>query len=145
MGTFLVSGYVAEKNAKKLAELLERRFLLSVEIEDLQRALDGIYIDMPRPYRIKRYDLMPRTREFVRITLIEGKNREIRKIFSYLGYDVKSLTRIRVGCVELDEMKPGEWRNLTREEVSGLLSGKKTEERKGRRTFRVEGRDGNRN
>lgn len=33
--TFLVSGYVAEKNAKKLAELLERRFLLSVEIEDL--------------------------------------------------------------------------------------------------------------
>ena len=145
---FTNDGYFANKMMHPKYEV-EKEYIVKldrpVEIEDLQRALDGIYIDMPRPYRIKRYDLMPRTREFVRITLIEGKNREIRKIFSYLGYDVKSLTRIRVGCVELDEMKPGEWRNLTREEVSGLLSGKKTEERKGRRTFRVEGRDGNRN
>ena len=95
-----------------------------VSIEDLNRAIKGIYIDIPKPYRIKRYDLMPRTRDFIRITLIEGKNREIRKIFSFLGYDVKSLTRIRIGNIELDELKPGEWRNLTREEISGLLSGK---------------------
>ncbi len=107
---------------------VEKEYIVKLDrdivIEDLNRALDGIYIDMPKPYRIRRYDLMPRTKQFVRITLIEGKNREIRKIFSYLGYDVKSLTRIRVGCVELDELKPGEWRNLTSAEVSGLLSGK---------------------
>ena len=94
-----------------------------VEIEDLNKALDGLYIDMPRPYRIKRYDLIPRTKQFIKVTLTEGKNREIRKIFSFLGYDVKSLTRIRIGCVELGDMEPGEWRNLSAKEISGLLSG----------------------
>ena len=107
---------------------VEKEYIVKLDrdvvIDDLTRALNGIYIDIPKPYRIKRYDLMPRTKEYVRITLIEGKNREIRKIFSYLGYDVKSLTRIRVGCVELGDLKPGEWRNLTREEVSGLLNGR---------------------
>ena len=96
----------------------------NVEFDDLNRALDGIYIDMSIPYRIKRYDLIPRTKDFIKVTLTEGKNREIRKIFSYLNYDVKSLTRIRIGCVELGDMQPGEWRNLTKEEVEGLISGK---------------------
>ena len=72
----------------------------------------------------KRYDLIPKTRSFIKVTLTEGKNREIRKIFSFLGYDVKSLTRIRIGCVELDELNPGEWRNLTQKEIKGLLTGK---------------------
>ncbi|MGN1163215.1 MAG: pseudouridine synthase [Candidatus Ornithospirochaeta sp.] len=94
-------------------------------IDDLNKALDGIYIDLPTPYKIKRYDLMPRTRTFVKITLTEGKNREIRKIFNYLDYDVKSLTRIRIGCVELGDLEVGEWRNLKAEEISGLLTGKK--------------------
>ena len=73
----------------------------------------------------------------MRITLIEGKNREIRKIFSYLGYDVKSLTRIRVGGVELGDLQPGEWRDLKREEVDALLSG--------RGNSRGNGRNGRRN
>lgn len=95
-----------------------------VDIEDLNRALDGIYIDLPVPYRIKRYDLMPRTKDYIKVTLTEGKNREIRKIFSFLDYDVKSLVRIRIGCVELGDMETGEWRNLRDEEIKGLLSGK---------------------
>ena len=96
----------------------------NVDIEDLNRALDGLYIDMPTPYRIKRYDLIPRTKDYIRVTLTEGKNREIRKIFSFLNYDVKSLTRIRIGCVELGDMQPGEWRNLREDEIKGLVSGK---------------------
>lgn len=96
----------------------------NVDIDDLNRALDGLYIDMPSQYRIKRYDLIPRTKEFIKVTLTEGKNREIRKIFSYLDYDVKSLTRIRIGCVELGDLESGEWRNLSQDEINGLLSGK---------------------
>lgn len=114
-----------------------------VAIDDLNRALRGLYIDIPKPYRIKRYDLMPRTKQFIRITLIEGKNREIRKIFSFLGYDVKSLTRIRIGSVELDDLRPGEWRNLTREEIFQLVSGKGQEKRQAK-THIVEARHGNR-
>ena len=128
---------------------VEKEYIVKLDkeivIDDLTRALDGIYIDLPRPYRIRRYDLMPRTKEFVRITLIEGKNREIRKIFSYLGYEVKSLTRIRVGCVELGDLKPGEWRNLTREEVGGLLSGKDNSRKGGKKRYQQRrGEDGNR-
>ena len=120
---------------------VEKEYIVKLDrnivIDDLNRALDGVYIDLPKPYRIKRYDLMPRTREFIRVTLIEGKNREIRKIFSYLGYEVKSLTRIRVGCVELGDLRPGEWRNLTREEVSGLLSGRDGSRKGGKRRITV--------
>ena len=101
----------------------------NVEIEDLNKALDGLYIDMSTPYRIKRYDLIPRTKQFLKVTLTEGKNREIRKIFSFLGYDVKSLTRIRIGCVELGDLQPGEWRNLSTKEIAGLLSGKNNEKK----------------
>ena len=131
---------------------IEKEYIVKLDkdivIDDLTRALNGIYIDLPKPYKIRRYDLMPRTKEFVRITLVEGKNREIRKIFSYLGYDVKSLTRIRVGCVELGNLNPGEWRNLTREEVSGLLSGKDNSRKGGKKRFadrRKESENGNRN
>lgn len=117
---------------------VEKEYIVKLDrpvvIDDLARAIRGIYIDIPKPYKILRYDLIPQTRQYVRVTLIEGKNREIRKIFSYLGYDVKSLTRIRVGCVELDDLKPGEYRNLTREEISGLLSGKGSYKKK---TIRV--------
>lgn len=117
----------------------------AVEIEDLQRAIHGVYIDMPKPYKILRYDLMPQTRQYIRVTLIEGKNREIRKIFSYLGYEVKSLTRIRVGTVELDDLTPGEYRNLTREEIAGLLSGKGSSQAKSKKTVTIRGKeDGNR-
>ncbi len=126
---------------------VEKEYIVKLDrdvvIDDLNRALKGVYIDIPKPYRIRRYDLMPRTRQFVRVTLIEGRNREIRKIFSFLGYDVKALTRIRVGCVELDELRPGEWRDLTRDEVAGLLSGRGNAPRPRRHTVKA-GYDDNR-
>ena len=100
-----------------------------VNFDDLNRALDGIYIDLPIPYRIKRYDLIPRTKDYIKVTLTEGKNREIRKIFSCLGYDVKSLKRIRIGSVELGEMESGEWRNLKEDEIKSLISGENNSRR----------------
>lgn len=107
---------------------VEKEYLVKlnrpIEFDDLNKALDGIYIDLPTPYKIRRYDLVPRTKTYIKVTLTEGKNREIRKIFNYLDYDVKSLTRIRIGCVELGDLEVGEWRNLKKEEIDGLLSGK---------------------
>lgn len=107
---------------------VEKEYLVKVDkpivIDDLNKALDGLYIDMPTPYRILRYDLIPREKKFVKITLTEGKNREIRKIFNFLDYEVKSLTRIRIGSIELGDLQVGEWRNLKDEEVKSLLTGK---------------------
>ena len=94
------------------------------QVEDLKKALDGLYIDLPQPYRIKSYSFIPQRRDYIKVVLTEGKNREIRKIFSFLGYEVKGLTRIRIGCIELGNLQPGEFRNLSRKEIDGLLEGK---------------------
>ncbi|MHA6697818.1 23S rRNA pseudouridine(2604) synthase RluF [Chryseobacterium sp. A301] len=55
-----------------------------------------------------------------RIVLTQGLNRQIRRMCEYLGYEVKKLKRIRVLNIHLD-LPLGKWRELTPEELSGLL------------------------
>ena len=57
----------------------------------------------------------------LKIILIEGKNREIRNILENENIGTKSLVRVRIGNVELGELKPGDSRELTPGEVKGLL------------------------
>lgn len=58
----------------------------------------------------------------IKIILIEGKNREIRNVFASKEIGIKKLTRVRIGNIEINGLKPGEFRNLTEKEISGLLS-----------------------
>ena len=58
----------------------------------------------------------------LKIILIEGKNREIRNVLESEGMGTKSLVRVRIGNVLLNELKPGESRDLTQDEVQGLLN-----------------------
>ncbi len=63
----------------------------------------------------------------ITVTLKEGKNREIRRMLGMLGYRAKRLKRIRIGSLSLSGLKTGQWRELTRKEVSklkGLVCGK---------------------
>jgi len=55
------------------------------------------------------------------ITLREGKNREVRRIFARLGHKVFTLRRIRIGPLALGTLRPGAWRRLSRDEVKSLL------------------------
>ena len=57
----------------------------------------------------------------IRIVLIEGKNREIRKVFEEYRLGIKSLQRVRIGNIEIGELKEGEFRELTDKEVKQLL------------------------
>ena len=57
----------------------------------------------------------------VSITLIEGKNREIRTVLESQGIGTRSLVRVRIGNVNLDDLRPGEHRDLTSAEIKGLL------------------------
>jgi 23S rRNA pseudouridine2605 synthase len=50
------------------------------------------------------------------VTLIEGKNREIRTVFAHYGAVIRRLTRTRIGPVTLGGLAPGESRPLTAEE-----------------------------
>ncbi|UTC66330.1 MULTISPECIES: pseudouridine synthase [unclassified Treponema] len=57
----------------------------------------------------------------MRIVLIEGKNREIRRVLKFFNIKIKKLTRVRIGCVHLSDLPPGKHRPLTPEEIKGLL------------------------
>ncbi|MCR5593579.1 MAG: pseudouridine synthase [Saccharofermentans sp.] len=56
------------------------------------------------------------------ITLKQGLNRQIRRMCDALGYRVTKLRRIRFVNIELGDMKPGDWRYLTKQEIDGLKS-----------------------
>lgn len=73
-----------------------------------------------------------------RIVLRQGLNRQIRRMCEYFGYNVTKLERIRIMHIKLGNIKTGQWRNLTEEEV-GILRKKtalsvKTEEASGKKT-----------
>ncbi len=55
-----------------------------------------------------------------RIILTQGLNRQIRRMCEYLGYDVKTLTRIRIMNVQLGNLATGKWRYLTTPEISTI-------------------------
>lgn len=54
------------------------------------------------------------------IILVQGLNRQIRRMCEYLGYEVLELKRIRIMDIELGDLPNGQWRNLTLKELQGL-------------------------
>ncbi len=62
---------------------------------------------------------LPRT-TIVDITIHEGKNRQVRKMFKAVGNPVQDLSRIAIGAVHLGRLSEGHYRKLTREEIEYL-------------------------
>jgi 23S rRNA pseudouridine2604 synthase len=56
-----------------------------------------------------------------RIVLTQGLNRQIRRMCEAFGYEVRRLQRVRIINLKLGSLKIGEWRDLTAEELRGLL------------------------
>lgn len=63
-------------------------------------------------------------RNTFRIVLTQGLNRQIRRMCEYFGYTVRRLQRVRIMHVHLGGLPSGKWRNLTSEELAGLLPAK---------------------
>lgn len=57
---------------------------------------------------------------WLRVVMKEGRKRQIREIGSQLGLPVVRILRVRIGSLRLGTLKPGEWRFLTADEISGL-------------------------
>src|SRR5205823_12132389 len=51
------------------------------------------------------------------VELREGKNRELRRLFKAIRHEVTRLKRVALGGLELGSLEPGQWRDLSREEV----------------------------
>ena len=55
------------------------------------------------------------------MTLTEGKNREIRRLFKALGHEVTRLRRIQYGPFALEDLQPGAWREIPIDAAKTLL------------------------
>ena len=58
----------------------------------------------------------------LKVVLKQGMKRQIRLMFYALGYEVKRLTRVRIGPLQLQNMPAGSWRVLTQKEIDALLA-----------------------
>jgi len=57
----------------------------------------------------------------LQVVIREGKKRQIRRMLAAVGHPVMRLTRLSVGTIELGNLKQGQWRYLTDEEVRSLM------------------------
>ncbi len=70
-------------------------------------------------YRLKAFRF--ESRRSVILSLVEGKNREIRNVFARYRIEIKHLHRIQYGPVSLGNLKPGKFRELSKDEIHEML------------------------
>jgi 23S rRNA pseudouridine2605 synthase len=110
---------------------VEKTYLVTIEGTPLPavmtRAARGIVVDGERLVvdraqiltgRVSRDAARPRTR--LRVTLRQGRNREIRRLFGALGHPVIELHREQIGTLSVRGMAPGAFRTLSTAEVAAL-------------------------
>lgn len=84
---------------------------------DLRRLRDGVELDdgLTAPARVS-----PVAPDVLRITIHEGRNRQVRRMADAIGHPVVRLVRTRIGPLRSDRLAPGEWRELSVAEVRAL-------------------------
>ena len=78
----------------------------------------GVVIDKVKtaPVQIKEMDLSD-TNAWYEVTLFEGRNQQIRKMFDSIGHSVIKLRRVAIGFLRNEKLRPGQFRALTMAEV----------------------------
>lgn len=75
----------------------------------------------------------PRDHRFVTISIREGRNRQVRKMFERFGYFVNKLHRSEYGGLKLGSLKPGEWKKLSPSDIQKLESNINTDNTKNKK------------
>ncbi len=94
-----------------------------IPVASINKLRRGVVIDGYRtsPAQLEMLDAVAGKTTF-KITIHEGRNRQVRKMFESVGGKVVYLQRIKIGNVELGNLPLGRWRHLTSHEIS-FLSG----------------------
>lgn len=91
--------------------------------ETLHKLEKGIYLEgvktLPCKIKVVGKDVEHQT-TMLMIKLIEGKNRQVKKMFETMGHRVKRLHRSQIGFIQLKGLRPGEYRMLKPQEVKDL-------------------------
>lgn len=87
----------------------------------LQRLREGVELDgrLTAPAVVEVVEELAHS-TWLRITIHEGRNRQVRRMCEAIGHPVKHLQRIRIGPVRLGTLVLGKYRRLTAAEVAGL-------------------------
>ncbi len=109
-------------NIKKVYLAKINGILSLEEINTLKKGIKvkGISYNIDK-IKVKKIDKTKNT-SMVEITIHEGKNHEIKKIFEYFNLDVLKLTRLSYGSIELGDLPSGKYRKLSIHEVKTLYS-----------------------
>ena len=100
---------------------VDKEYLVEVDGNPSRGALaklrEGIELEDGRtaPAKVAQLDA-----RLLRITIHEGRNRQIRRMCEAIGHPVLRLVRTRIGPLTDRSLKPGEWRALTQDEVRSL-------------------------
>ncbi len=90
---------------------------------DIHKLKSGVMIDSkktsPALVKLKSYDKKTNT-SMVLITIHEGHNHQVKKMFLSIGYEVLKLTRLKFAFLDVKNLKSGEYRMLTPKEVKKL-------------------------
>ena len=94
--------------------------------EDIKKLKEGIKIDnevLVKASRVKlrKTDLKNQT-SFVEITIHEGKNHQVKKMFEQVGYRVDKLKRERIAFLDVHSLTSGEYRELNKKEIHQLYA-----------------------
>jgi pseudouridine synthase len=100
-----------------VARVYEARVLGVPDAHDLSRLSKGIAIDGRRTEPAEVVALGP---GLLRVTVREGRNRQVRKMCDAIGHPVEELRRVAIGPIRDPKLKTGYWRDLTPQEVEKL-------------------------
>ena len=99
----------------------DKEYLVTVDKPLSERFVERMQRGVPILDTItKPCEVRARSRFVFSIILTQGLNRQIRRMCEYLGYEVTKLKRTRIMNVKLDNLKPGQWRNLTEKEMNEI-------------------------
>jgi 23S rRNA pseudouridine2605 synthase len=114
----------------KAASHVSKTYLIKVSGQPSEEAVaklrSGVSIETDQGRRVKTapvkiHIIREAANPWYEITLIEGRNRQIRRMFEQVGHHVEKIKRVRYGPLQLD-VPPGKYRRLTAEEVGRLKS-----------------------
>ena len=119
---------------KEYLIVLDRAF----KREDAARFIEGIQIEEGLARAVSVVPISPRR---LSVVLNQGYKRQLRQMFAAIDYEIKKLIRIRIGGLELGELRSGRWRVLQPEEIRQLTrsSGERTKRRAKRESTRPRG------
>lgn len=101
-----------------------------IQRAELQRLRDGVELEdgLQKADRVNLID-QNAVESLVEVVLHSGKNRIVRRMFEAVGHPVLELTRKSFGPLRLGNLKPGQYRELSKLEVSALMSASQSKNR----------------